>query len=378
MRASLPLSVEGGVGPRARLVGTMVVAPLAWILALAAFSALLRVVWLRQLDAPIAAGAIVMAAGIFELAALQHLPGPVTAVTLALGLEIAVVWVALALAYAAAEWRGLLQPRLHQPLQRIALGTWVAGTAVLAEVLHLAVPRWTALALGAGLLSVLLWLWLLGMLATTGPALVAALKDKATGLILLTTVATQAIVLAMHAVAGKPLPSGLDAMLIALGALFYVAGLCFLAHRYLLNGWCLADDWQNPNCIIHGAMSITGLAVATTGVFPIEWAIVVWLWVVTMFALVEGVEVARAVARVRRYGWRRGLFTYDVSQWARNFTFGMFYAFSAALLARLGGTESTWLRGALADVTDWGQYIVLAFLLVEVGLFFDAGANGAA
>lgn len=356
----------------------MEVTPVVWLLALAALSALARVVLLRRLDAPVAAGAIVMATGIFELAALQHLPGPIPAITLVLGLEIVVVWVGLAAAYAAAARRGQLQPRLSEPLQRFGLGTWAAGTAVLAEVLHRAVPAWTALALSAGLLSVLLWLWLLGTLATAGPALLEALNGKVTGLVLLTTVATQAIVLAMFAVVHQPLPAAAEAILIGLGALFYVAGLGFLAHRYLRPGWRLAEDWQNPNCIIHGAMSITGLAVATTGVFPIAWGIVVWLWVVAMLILVEGLEAARAVVRVRCYGWRRGLFTYDVSQWARNFTFGMFYAFSLALVAHIGVNGAPWLRGALALVTDWGQYVVLGFFLVEVGLFLDAGANGAA
>ena len=64
------------------------------------------------------------------------------------------------------------------------------------------------------------------------------------------------------------------------------------------------------------------------------------------------------------------MFTYHVSQWARNFTFGMFYAFTLYLhrsLPAAGGIAQ--LSTAWSLVANYGQYVVLALLLVEVGLF---------
>ena len=48
----------------------------------------------------------------------------------------------------------------------------------------------------------------------------------------------------------------------------------------------------------------------------------------TLFLVIEGIEVLRAIARVRHHGVGLGLLSYDVSQGSRNFTFGMFYAFT--------------------------------------------------
>jgi hypothetical protein len=77
--------------------------------------------------------------------------------------------------------------------------------------------------------------------------------------------------------------------------------------------------------------------------------------------------------RVREYGWQRGVFTYNVSQWARNFTFGMFYTFTLHLWAVLDAAASpstAWLVTLQEAVVAWGAWVVLFFLLIEIGLFF--------
>src|SRR3546814_6209790 len=57
--------------------------------------------------------------------------------------------------------------------------------------------------------------------------------------------------------------------LVALGYVFYAIGAALVLRRYLRQpGWRLAEDWENPNCILHGAMSITGLAAVMSGAVP--------------------------------------------------------------------------------------------------------------
>ncbi len=94
-----------------------------------------------------------------------------------------------------------------------------------------------------------------------------------------------------------------------------------------------------------------------------------WGLTLAVFVIVEAFELGRFAARVAAFGWREGVLIYDVSQWARNFTFGMFYAFTVALVGSAGSTEPF---GALAPVADailrYGQYVVLLLLLVELAL----------
>jgi hypothetical protein len=72
---------------------------------------------------------------------------------------------------------------------------------------------------------------------------------------------------------------------------------------------------------------------------------------------------------VRQYGLHTGAGVYDVSQWARNFTFGMFYAFTAASLERFApGADPSWLVAVQRAVAAVGPYVVLALLLIEAAL----------
>jgi hypothetical protein len=61
--------------------------------------------------------------------------------------------------------------------------------------------------------------------------------------------------------------------------------------------------------------------------------------------------------------------TYHVSQWARNFTFGMFYAFTLALYTAGAGARPPHPVLALQQVIlRYGQYAVLSLLVIESAL----------
>lgn len=270
-------------------------------------------------------------------------------------------------------WR--LQLSLVKPGTSLAVGTWVAGTSVLAEVVHLALPRWEPLADALGLTALALWPWYLSLAVRAVRALATvAARRPLNGRILLTSVSTQSLVIAWHTVLPQSEPRDVALALVLAGIAFYACGIglmLWLAARAAT--WRLREDGDATHCIVHGAMSISGLAATVSHALPVLWIGVIWCWVAGAFAVVEGAELARVVARVGKYGWRRGAFTYDVSQWSRNFTFGMFYAFTLAVhQAGLDGAEQPALRACQALVLSDGQYVVAMLLLVEIALFLLA------
>ncbi|UJL46699.1 hypothetical protein KFZ58_01705 [Virgibacillus sp. NKC19-16] len=151
------------------------------------------------------------------------------------------------------------------------------------------------------------------------------------GAILLSTVGTQSIMVLLNNVFFQ-LPTYFAVSVIILGFIFYFAGMLLIGNRYGRHkGWNLADDWANTNCIIHGALSITGLAIVTTNTFTAGFVAVFWVIVFLLLVIVEIIEVIRAIKRIQLYGWNKGVFNYNVTQWSRNFTFGMFYTFTLVM-----------------------------------------------
>ncbi len=81
--------------------------------------------------------------------------------------------------------------------------------------------------------------------------------------------------------------------------------------------------------------------------------------------LVEGISVVKMLKRIQVGGLLRGILKYNISQWTRNFTYGMYYAFSLSLF------ENKLLKNIFLDlVVSYGQYIVLIFLTIEIFIFF--------
>lgn len=347
------------------------------ILALAAWIA--RRTLLQAKPSPTAAGAIVMAAGIFGLASIQRIPGVPASAMQFFAIGLLVVWGSIAASYAGGWLQGRLADQLAAPSDGFVVGTWVAGTAVMARVLLLGVPDWREAAIAMAIVAFVLWLWYLALVLRGFRAVMASpARLRVTGRILLSTVSAQALaLLASHLWPNAAFLRAPVAGLIVLGFLFYGAGLALIIQRYRREPrWTLSEDWDNTNCIVHGAMSISGLAVAYTGVLPVFVGIATWLYVLAALLAVEAIEIARMIQRVRQRGLHRGILTYHVSQWSRNFTFGMFYAFTLALAPACASFP---VLSPLMPFVGWllayGPYIVLFFLLAELGLWVAANVR---
>lgn len=311
-----------------------------------------------------------MAIGIFGLAALQRF-AVAPALTLPLTLGLLVLWTALAASYFASYVDGRFAVHLASPVRRFAVGTWVAATAVLARLVLFGIPEWRSLGLMLVGLAAVIWLGFLVLAARTVRDIVArSAVAVVPGVILLSTVGTQAVSLAvLDFFPAQAAWRSVAVVLIALGGVFYLAGAAVVVRSHARRSWSLKDDWDNTNCVLHGALSITGLALVLSGAAVQEATLGLWLCVLGIFVAVETIEAARLVLRVRAYGWRRGVFTYDVTQWSRNFTFGMFYAFTLALAGQTG--SHTRLDTVLSAVLAWGHYVVLLLLLVEILVYLN-------
>ena len=351
-------------------MNTILTHPVVLLLLLWGASEIVRRTLIGDGDSPVPSGGIVMAGGIFVIGALGGLGLPQWAGRLVM-LELLVVWGYLALSYARAGLSGGLAESIGRPMGALGVGTWVAASAVLGRAILQVLPEWRPVGIALWVVSVAVWLWYLRLL----PAAFRAAANpsggyRANGAILLSAVATQSLVVAGSALLPGGMPMILAAVLVVLGYLFYATGLVLISRRYLTcTDWTLADDWGNTNCIIHGAMSISGLAIVASGALPASLAVATWAWVVATFVVVEALELVRAIVRVRSYGWREGVFAYGPTQWSRNFTYGMFYAFTLQL-DRSPDAPDSWASGLQALILGYGQYVVLALLVAQTGVFF--------
>lgn len=315
---------------------------------------------------PTAAGAVVMAIGIFLYSAMQQFA--IYAYGEVFAFILAAVWLITVLSILATlHDHSFRKKYLDDPVQLFAIGTWVAGTSVLGNVIYQFSLDLGIFPYVMGALNILLYMW---YLYHVFPAFFKIYRSDAKnhvhGVLLLSTVGTQSIVLLLYNIFRHLLPDWGNRGLIVFGIVLYGIGFYLIIRRYLFQwNWNIADDWKNTNCIVHGAISITGLAAVTTGVFGYWFEFLLWMWVIVFFVIVEAIEVYRAVVRIKKYGIFQGIGSYDVSQWSRNFTFGMLYAFTANFQV-VGGSLFVPLRHA---IVVFGPWVVFLFLIIEILIF---------
>lgn len=335
------------------------------------FSLLLR----RHKLSP-ATGGSLMAIGIFTLSVLPQLPLQALPDMQFIGYELLLLWTVLAACFLRICWTTGLGSCFQDPLASFNSGTWVAATALVAQVLLKYTAAWRPMLWLLALVALTLWLWFLPLaIRDIRKIAVDAGRLGVNGTVLLTTVTVQALVLLLHALLRQAVPGWVYALLILSGYGFYGYGICLVLQRLIRETHLdLASGWSDYNCILHGAMSITGLAAVVTGALPRWLVIATWRWAAGLFLAIEGIEIMRLVVRVHRKGWWRGAFVYNVAQWTRNFTYGMLYAFSLALKIDLhaGGMAAGGLDRLLGWITAFGQYPVLVLLLVECVVFFTS------
>lgn len=321
-----------------------------------------------------ASGAIIMANGIFLIGAVDAFPVLDIQLGKYLAFILLVAWVIIYKDLSIQFFhRDFLLPFIQNPVNSFVIGTWIAGVSVLCNVFLKYFPEILLMTQAMAILNTLLWLFFLANCFYNFKQLLFDHKDfPVHGAILLSTVGTQSIIVLLNNVFFQ-LPSYFSESVIILGFIFYMAGIMLIANRYLRHkDWNLADDWANTNCIIHGALSITGLAIVTTNTFTPAFVIYFWIVVFILLLAVEAIELARAVMRVKKYGWNEGIFTHHITQWSRNFTFGMFYTFSLVMQQNPYYPVPDLLYNFQLSFMAFWAWIVLLTILFEIAIFLKA------
>lgn len=341
---------------------------------LAALFLAIKVFFLKNISSPTASGAIVMANGIFINGAIVEFPF-LDGLAKSFVLILFLLLLFIAASYLADVVRDrAFEAHFAHPVGRFAVGTWIAGTSVCGVALCLRLPDWKPLVQFMVIGNLCLWLYFVyRVMGSFVRFLLDGSRQKVHGVLFLSTVSTQSLVIVWKAAFGDSSIYRLVApCAILLGVAFYFVSFFLIMRRYWRDGgdFDLDRDWFNTNCITHGAMSITGLASTVCGVVPAGLTLLIWLWAMSWFFLVEAVEIARAVKRTSIYGLAQGLLVYDPTQWSRNFTFGMLYAFTRNFDLSQSVPANPFLLAFRQAFLDSFAWVVLLFLLVEIYVFF--------
>jgi hypothetical protein len=105
-----------------------------------------------------------------------------------------------------------------------------------------------------------------------------------------------------------------------MGFCFYMVSAFYVIKRYITSSWSIELDWNNTNCILHGAISISGIACMTTKVLNESSIHFIWTLALIVFFIVECIEISRFFKRIKKDGVKKGILIYDVTQWSRIFT----------------------------------------------------------
>lgn len=324
----------------------------------------------KQLRIEPATPGLIMAIGIFLYSVLQVFPRTEKIFAAPFAIALLFIWLATFyfLIWQYSEKQGWLRLTRH-PVRSFAIGTWVASTSILGNVLMVYAPQLE------NIVHLLLFFNLIVFICFAGIVIYHLqilyrhrAHSQVDGIVLLATVSTQSIVIFMYE-ALPMVPMMFSVIFVLLGLIFYLLGIYLIYKRYRLNQWNIADAWSNTNCIIHGALSITGLAIVTANLFPDSFLLFLWLTTFVLLVFVEGIEIIRVVKRIKKYGLRHGVLVYHVTQWSRNFTFGMFFAFTYAYLQqpeRIISAPLALFQEKFLNVWVW---VVLIFLLIQFANF---------
>ena len=271
---------------------------------------LIRLLYMKNIPSPTGSGAIVMGIGIFINGAIVHFSLINKEFARPLTLILFILFLFIVGSYIKDMVKGrFFKMHFANPLGSFAVGTWIAGTSVCTIALSQRLPEWKPVAQILVIGNIGLWLYFVYRAA--GNFFQFFTSDswqKVHGVLLLSTVSTQSLVIAWKAAFGTSFIYRMIApWMILLGVFFYLVSFYLIVRRYVFEGKRinLDEGWFNTNCIIHGAMSITGLASAVSGVVSADLILLIWLWVILWFVIVEIVEIVRAVEtnqvlRIRR------------------------------------------------------------------------------
>ncbi len=334
----------------------------------------IKLFFMKKVSSPTGSGAIVMAIGIFINGAIVHFPylNKVFAPSFAMILFLLFIFIAYSYLVDTLQGR-VFKMHFDNHVGMFAVGTWIAGTSVCGIALCQRLPEWRLLVKILVVGNIGLWFYFVYRAAVSFLHFFSAEAwRKVHGVLFLSTVSTQSLVIVWKVAFGTSTAYALVApWVITFGIFLYFVSFYLILRRYVHEGSEIDLDkgWFNTNCITHGAMSITGLASAVSGVVPADLTLLIWLWAISWFVIIEAIEIARVVKRTNLHGLVDGLMVYDPTQWSRNFTFGMLYAFTLNFHISQSSAANTWLIPLHQAVLRYFAWVVLILLVLEILIF---------
>ncbi|MCW8399127.1 hypothetical protein OQJ26_10020 [Legionella sp. PATHC038] len=338
-----------------------------YLLILFLVSALVHHFYKNSVCCQTSAGSIVMAIGIATFDVLPQFQLVTPLVKRLIILELLVIELYLICFFVKCSMAGQFNLFTTSAINQFGIGTWVAGSSVLTLLFLQEFPSWDLVIWLCAFCALFFWpIYLVISLINLQRIFFKKIKIH-TGNILLLTVSTQALALLTHSLFASVMPILISQVLIILGYFFYAIGIMIVG-KYLLS--CskkrLLLGWSNGNSIIHGALSISGLASTATHALDDRVILNTWILATSLLFLVEGMSFIKMYHRVKIAGFIDGIFVYNLSQWTRIFTLGMYYSFSFALYKQHVGNKFI-----VQTVLMYGKYIVLILLLFEVFIFLQ-------
>src|SRR5699024_6410443 len=317
-----------------------------------------------------ASAAIVMAIGIFLIGTIEAFPLLDKYLGTFFSFILLIIWLVIySLLSIQFFHKDFIIPFLKHPVNSFAMGTWIAGVSVLCNVFLDYFPSMIKITQIIALFNSLLWiLFFLTCVYNFKKLFLNKHNYEIHGMLLLSTVGTQSIIILLNNVFFQ-FPIVFSEIIILVGLAFYLIGVFLIAiditHK---ENWTIRDNLSNTNCIIHGALSITGFAMITTDTFSALTINLLWMVTFLLLIAIEGVELLRAKQRIQIYGWNQGVLSYHVSQWSRNFTFGMFYTFTLMMQKNTDyflSENLTFIQESVMSIWAW---VVLIDLIIEINI----------
>lgn len=324
-----------------------------------------------------ASAAIVMAIGIFLIGTIEAFPILNEYLGKFFAFILLIIWVII-YGFLTFQFfhRDFIIPFIKHPVNSFTMGTWIAGVSVLCNVFLDYFPSIIKLTRMMVILNSLLWVFFLIICIYNFKKLLLDNHEyKIHGVLLLSTVGTQSIIVLINNVFFQ-IPVVFSEIMILIGLVFYVFGIYLITVWVIQKKkWTLTDDWSTTNCIIHGALSITGFAIITTNTFNSLTVNLLWMITFILLIIVECVELLRIKKRIQKYGLSKGIFSYHITQWSRNFTFGMFYTFTLVMHENTKYFLSEKLYIFQASFMSIWAWVVLIVLIIEIIIFLNHFMN---
>ncbi len=308
------------------------------------------------------APATVMAGGIFLLAAAPFLLDRLSRPDLAAGMLRAGMWL-LAVLYVYIAVRFVLQLRRDPKVlwaftaDHFAIGTWVAGTNVFARVIQPTYPVvGKGLTIAGWILALVYAYWVAVAIGHT------TLFERVNGVSFLLTVAIQSVVITSGAFLAEPSEGVLRGLFVlnVFGLLVYA--FCFSRVWALSTVRRQIEAWAPVNNITHGALSISVLAAETLAAKMATPPILLLRAVETVWAVSACFFVTALLLEVGLAASGRDLLSFRVSNYARNFTYGMFFASTY-----YGVTQFP--QSLMGTIATWPVLLILAVMVAAVNLW---------